>query len=247
MPVGLHHPTATPHRCPPMKGVPTMSDFIDLSGQTFGRLIALYRDPRPKTSSGRVISHFLCQCLCGKYVSVQSAHLRSGHTTSCGCWHHQLVQERSTKHGAARRRHVMPEYRSWCHMHSRCTNPRDAKYRLYGARGITVVESWQDFPQFLADMGPRPSPLHTIERRNNDGPYSPENCYWATPAQQSRNTRQTVFLTWNHETLCLTDWAHRIGIHETSLRYRLRHWPYDKVFTTPPQWHSLLTPLSEPL
>lgn len=229
MPVGFHHPTATLHRCPPMKGMPTMSAFIDLTGQPFGRLIVLSR--ATNASSGH--TRWLCRCFCETLVTVRSAHLRSGHTTSCGCWQSQVVHACLTKHGASK----TPEYRIWHHMRQRCTNPRDAKYRIYGARGITVVESWQSFPQFLADMGLRPSPIHTIERRNNDGPYCKENCVWATPTQQSRNTRQTVFLTWNHETLCLTDWAYRIGITETSFRYRLRHWPYDKAFTTPPQRH----------
>jgi hypothetical protein len=210
-----------------------MAARIDLTGQLFGRLTALYRDPRPRMKNGRFVVHYLCECICGNRVSVQAAHLRSGHTTSCGCWHKEVLRERSTVHGAARRTHRTPEYRSWRHMRSRCTNPRDPKYRLYGARGITVTAAWNTFAQFLADMGQRPSPHHTIERRNNDGPYSPDNCRWATPAEQSRNTRQNVFLTWNDETHCLTDWAHIIGINETALRRRLRHWPYDKAFTTP--------------
>jgi hypothetical protein len=209
-----------------------MSTFIDLTGQTFGRLIVLAREPRAKLSSGRIISSWLCQCECGMQVVIQAIHLRSGHTTSCGCLHRQRVGERSTKHGGTR----MPEYRIWCHMRGRCMNPRDAKYPIYGARGITVDPSWlHDFSQFLADMGRRPSPSHTLERRNNNGPYSAENCLWATPAQQSRNTRQNVFLTWDGITLCLTDWAHRLGINETTLRQRLRRWPYDKAFTTPPK------------
>jgi len=218
-----------------------MGTHIDLTGKPpFGRLTVLYRDIEASTqrrgSRGRLLVYYVCECLCGNHVSVQAAHLRSGHTTSCGCVHEEGLRQRSTKHGATSRTYRMPEYRIWCHMLGRCANPRDHKYPSYGARGITVDASWlHDFPQFLADMGSRPSPQHSIERRNNDGPYSKDNCYWATPAQQSRNTRQNVFLTWNNETHCLIDWAAIIGINEMTLRYRLRHWPYDKVFTTPNQ------------
>jgi hypothetical protein len=234
MPVGLHHPTATPHRCPLMKGIPTMSAFIDLTGQPFGRLTVLSRAANSR--SGRTC--WLCQCTCGNTSIVVAQSLLRGSTTSCGCWMREASLQRSTKHGAATYRHPTPEYRIWSHMRQRCGNPRDHRYRLYGARGITVDISWlHDFPQFLADMGPRPSPRHSLERRNNDGPYSPDNCYWATQAQQTRNTRQNVFLTWDNQTYCLTDWAHILGITLNNLRYRLRHWPYDKVFTTPPQRH----------
>lgn len=213
-----------------------MSTFIDLVGYPpFGLLTVLSR--AANDANGRV--RWLCQCTCGNTKVIAAQSLVRGLTTSCGCWMRECSLKRSTKHGAAPRNHPTPEYRTWVYMHERCMNPGNHKYPDYGARGITIDALWlHDFPQFLADMGPRPSPRHSIEHRDNDGPYSPTNCYWATPHEQARNTRHNVFLTWNNQTHCLTDWARILGITCNNLRRRLRNWTYDKVFTTPPQRHT---------
>jgi hypothetical protein len=106
-----------------------------------------------------------------------------------------------------------PEYSAWRSMKSRCGNPHDSSYARYGGRGIRVCERWREsFADFRADMGPRPSPRHSLERRDNNGPYCPENCLWATAVEQARNRRNTRFLT---VTLPVAAWAERAG-----LRYR---------------------------
>jgi len=98
------------------------------------------------------------------------------------------------KHGHAVRHARTPEYSAWCALIGRCTNPRNKGWRYYGGRGITVCERWRhDFTAFLADMGPRPSPNHSIDRfPDNDGNYEPGNARWATDQQQNANTRVTL-------------------------------------------------------
>jgi hypothetical protein len=98
-------------------------------------------------------------------------------------------------------------------MRQRCYYQKHAHYHLYGGRGITVHESWiNDFPAFLAYIGKRPSPTHSLDRwPNKDGNYEPGNVRWATRAEQGRNRRNNVFVTFKGETLCLQDWARRIG------------------------------------
>lgn len=99
------------------------------------------------------------------------------------------MSDRRFKHGLVPRNNKPPEFNVWCKMRQRCSNPKSPDFQNYGGRGIAVCERWQDFAAFIADMGKRPSPAHTLERENNDKGYGPDNCIWATRDIQARNRR----------------------------------------------------------
>lgn len=122
-----------------------------------------------------------------------------------------------TKHGLT----GSTEHNIWCGIRKRCNNPRDRLYPYYGARGIKVCARWDDFAAFLADMGPRPSSQHSIERRDNDKGYEPINCCWATRIQQMRNKRDNRLLTHLGRTQCVTAWAAELGLSVHTIRKRL--------------------------
>ncbi len=118
-------------------------------------------------------------------------------------------------------------------MLNRCQNPKAEGFRYYGGRGIAVCERWRQFDHFIADLGRRP-PGTSLERIDNNGPYEPGNCRWARLAEQNRNRSMTVWLTLNGETLCMTDWATRIGMTKATLFNRLKAgWSIERALTTP--------------
>lgn len=134
-------------------------------------------------------------------------------------------------HGLSKSR----EYGIWKAIRHRCENPKAAGYHRYGGRGICVCKRWHNFTLFFADMGPRPSPKHSLDRYpDQNGNYEPGNCRWATRFEQQRNMRNNRLLTFNGETLCLSAWAERVGIHRTTLQYRmLLGWSAERVLTAP--------------
>jgi len=110
----------------------------------------------------------------------------------------------------------------WRDMIRRCHVPSSSGYYKYGARGITVCDDWRtSFNTFFRDMGPRPSPQHCIERKDNDGSYSVENCRWATLAEQARNKRNSVKITIGAATLTQAEWARKLGVSPAAIRNRI--------------------------
>lgn len=122
----------------------------------------------------------------------------------------------------------------WSAMKDRCENPRTKNFKDYGGRGIKVCERWHSFENWFADMGPLPSPGHSIERRDNNGNYEPTNCYWATRAEQAKNKRNNRWLTANGETLHLSEWARRLGTTTGAILHRLKAgWPVRRALSEP--------------
>lgn len=133
-----------------------------------------------------------------------------------------------------------PEWKIWCEMRRRCNSPNRARWNRYGGRGISVCDSWEsDFRAFLRDMGPRPSTEHSIDRIDNDGNYSPENCQWATHKEQSRNTSRTRRVVhYKSRRITLPEAAEITGIPRETLRDRLkRGWPQDRLLDPPISKH----------
>lgn len=151
-------------------------------GQRFAKLLVLGLSPRTDQRLWR------CACDCGEVTEVRAGNLLSGRTRSCGCLKADILRTYPPRltHGMA----GSPEHKIWKGMIRRCYNPNTKSYRDYGLRGITVCDRWRrDFAAFYADMGPRPSPRHSIERLDNGSGYRPDNCAWATKETQARNTR----------------------------------------------------------
>jgi hypothetical protein len=204
-----------------------MPKRIDLTGQRFGRLLAL----RPSHTDKRGKWHWLCRCDCGASHTVSMGCLRQGDSRSCGCLQRELSAKRLTTHGMSNSQ----EYKAWDMMRRRCSDRTNKSYRHYGGRGISVCSEWSDsFEAFYRDMGPRPSSHLTLDRIDNNGNYEPGNCRWATYIQQARNGRHNRLLTFNGQTLCMAAWAEQIGLKLSVLKSRLhRGWTTDRALTEP--------------
>ena len=180
-----------------------MAHVKDLAGMVFGSLTVEKLVGRNRHG----LAVWQCLCSCGRAHEATGSLLTRGHVTSCG------------NHGHGMRGKLI--YGVWNSMKNRCSNPKVKSYPSYGGRGIKVCERWQKFSNFYADMGDRASPSHSLERRDNDGDYSPENCYWATQDVQAKNKRSTRILTANGERLHLSEWARRLGCNPAAILARL--------------------------
>lgn len=184
---------------------------LDLTGQRFGRLTVL--ECLGANNKGRI--DWKCACVCGKEVVKYTAMLRSGKARSCGCYQKEVARAHTlsmTRHGNYSGGRPTAEWSAWAAMRARCTVVSHAFYPAYGGRGITVCERWQIFENFLADMGARPGPGYSIDRRKNELGYSPENCHWATSIEQNNNTRSNRMIELDGTSRSLAGWCRFMGI-----------------------------------
>lgn len=193
----------------------------DMTGLVFGRLTILGWAGSDKNR--KAIWHARCEC--GVQKTVSGLLLRNGHTRSCGCMEAETrvanmrgASERRQSHGMTQ----ASEFNIYHRMVQRCQNPNDPAYVNYGGRGIVVCDRWLDsFENFFADMGARPGKELTLDRRDNNGPYSPENCRWADRETQANNRRGLRLIAFKGVTMSVSQWARQVGLPANALRQRL--------------------------
>lgn len=199
----------------------------NLAGRVFARLTVI--DQCRDRSPTRCIV-WRCLCECGQETTAVSVDLIRGHKRSCGCLNRDVLANQRT-HGATN----TPTYQSWTAMRHRCTNPSSKDFHNYGGRGISISQRWDDFPNFLADMGECPEGM-TLERIKNDGNYEVSNCRWSTKIEQARNRRTNHLLTYNGESLCVVQWSERTGVTASTIMARLAiGWSVERTLTTRPR------------
>lgn len=205
--------------------------ITDIVGKKFHRLSVIRICG--KTNSG--MTKVLCKCDCGSERECAAADVKRGHAKSCGCLQREAVRRTMTTHGATVNKNASPEYRIWCSAKERCTNASCPRYADYGGRGITMCSRWVDsFSTFYADMGPRPTKSHTLDRIDNNKGYSKANCRWATRTEQANNTRVNCIITFDGKSLTTAEWSRLVGINSKVLSARIRNgWTACEALTTP--------------
>ena len=201
------------------------SHLHDIKGKRYGRLLVIER-----AESASQTTTWLCQCDCGKRKIVSANNLKSGHTTSCGCYSKELTRSRSLTHGMTNKR----IYRIWKEMKDRCNNPNSLSYKNYGGRGITVCDEWNNNPMafvrwsyangYKSDL--------SIDRIDVNGNYEPSNCRWADTLTQARNRRNTVYVEYRGVEKPLAEWCELLNLpyEKTRKRIRIENWDVEKAF-----------------
>lgn len=194
-----------------------MPALKDLTGVRFGKLVVSGLHPE-RTSYGT--TRWICNCDCGNEKIIAVGNIGKN-TNSCGCI-------RNTQGSYS---HSHPLYKRWTAMLDRCTNERSKDYKRYGERGISVCKRWRHFPSFLEDMENSFFAGATLERKNNDGDYDPENVHWATTAQQARNKRRSVIINTPWGQMNVAEAAERLGMSRERFSKRVKlGWTTTQLF-----------------
>lgn len=222
-------PNQLTHATPHCKCSGITREAKDIAGKQIGFWTAIeFR--RFRKQAQQQISVWLFRCICGTEREAAPVTLRKN--SSCGC------QRGAHRHTAPSLGGTSPTYRSWSNMIARCTQPSNPAFAYYKKRGITVCKRWRKFENFLADMGERPSPKHTLDRKENNGNYEPGNVRWATKQEQANNRITNVRLMYKGNAYTLAELARATGVSKELLRSRLlrcrRPWTVEGAVSTPP-------------
>jgi hypothetical protein len=203
---------------------------INLQDQKINRWLVVSRGPN--TTNGQ--AQWNCKCDCGNEKLLKAIVLNKRKSQSCGCLKLEQLIKRSTKHGYSPSKNRSDTYTIWAKIIQRCTNINDKAYPNYGERGITICDEWLNFVNFLQDMGERPSKQHSIDRIDNSKGYNKENCRWATSKEQGRNKRNNILLTFQNETLTVSEWCEKLNLPEKHIRARLKlGWSHEDTLSIP--------------
>ena len=202
----------------------------DITNEKFGRLTALYRDDYVQPN-GRKRTSWKCKCECGNEITVMYDNLKSGATMSCGCLAREMISKRASTHHMTDT-HI---YGVWCSMKTRCYTKSATGYPFYGARGITVCDEWRNsfetFYEWAIENGYKEG--LTIERKDYDGNYCPENCCWITSVAQANNRKSNRRYSLNGETHNVTEWSKIYGIDPRTVFDRIYSgWDFERAITT---------------
>ena len=184
--------------------MPTPRTIFLPEGSKHGRLTII----KEISKTSKHVRRVECLCDCGNTVVVALHNIRHGNVSSCGCFAIDSNINRA-KHGG----YKDPEYNIWSRMLYRCHNENSSDWPRYGGRGITVCGAWREsYGNFIHDVGRRPSPLHTLDRINNELGYFPENVRWASKSQQARNRRSSVYITFGGQRRLMIDVCEELGM-----------------------------------
>ena len=201
------------------------SNTVGRPGDRFGEWTVLKEVE--KRGRRRVL---LCRCSCGLEKPLLLEILLRGDSTKCRSCASRAMPRPARPPGKSQ----SPEYSCWHAMRQRCSNPHNASYSRYGGRGIKVCDRWQLFDNFLADMGPRPSLEHTLDRLDNNKDYEPSNTRWSSADVQQNNKRSCTYLTAEGRTQTVKQWARELGIHHNTLRKRINSgWNIEQALAEP--------------
>ena len=196
-----------------------MGKALNLVGQKFGKLSVISKSANREGSG---VVRWVCKCACGSpEKDIRGYLLTTAATKSCGCLASERTSERNKKHGHC----GTPEYAAWQGMWDRCTNPNNPAYAAYKFR--RPPEQWRSFEVFYAELGPRPSSHHSLDRKDNSKPYGPGNCRWATDKEQSRNRKTNIKVVFQNTVMTLREACVACGFKYTTVRARYINYGWD--------------------